>query len=159
MIDMDDPNVDPKVKENIEVTVDVSRDDEHFIEINVKRNDTRVQELKEIRKQVIEEDKRTGNTARVDTNVVVLYIDHFSRANFHRQLKKLDAWLDQFSHGKDEEYEIFEFFRFHSVARNTPKNNNAMFFGFNDVYNTNTSESVFKYFSENGYITGAFVDE
>jgi hypothetical protein len=159
MIDMDDPTVDKKVKESVEVTVDVSRDDAHFIEIDVKRNETRVEELKEIRKQVIEEDKRTGNTDRVDTNVIVLYIDDISRANFHRQLRELDWWLDQLSFGKHEEYEIFEFFRFHTVSRTTLKANNAMFFGYNDVKNIDSTESVYRYYSENGFITGAFFDQ
>lgn len=155
---MDDPNIPQDIKDQVEVTIDVSSKYAHKINIDVKRNENRVQELKEIRKAVIENDAITGNTARLDHNVMVFYIDHVSRANFHRQLKKLSAWLNKFSSSKNPDLEIFEYFRFQSVSKSTLRSNNAMFFGYNEASNPDGSQSVYGYFSKNGYITGAFYD-
>lgn len=158
LIDMDDPAVPQEIKDQVEVTIDVSSKHSHKINIDVKRNEERVKELKEIRQKVLEEDVATGNTGRIDHNVIVFYIDHISRANFHRQLKKLSAWLDKFSGAKNPDLEIFEYFRFQSVSKSTLRSNDAMFFGYNDANNPDGSQSVYGYYSKNGYVTGAFYD-
>ena len=89
-VQMDLVNMDTATqqqKDEIEITIDVSNPDEHFIEMNVKRNETLVQELKEIRRKVLEEDEIKG-VKRVDHDVLILYFDNLSRAHFHRKMKK-----------------------------------------------------------------------
>lgn len=51
-----------------------------------------------------------------------------------------------------------EYFRYHSLAPWTSININAMFYG-SRANLTDDSRLVFQYFSDNGYITGQFVDE
>jgi len=116
MVDMDDPAVPGHVKDDIEFTIDLSDDDFHRLQYQVKRNNTRVDELKQIRKQVLDHDRLTGNTKRIDQDVLIFYIDNISRAHFHRKLKQTAAWLGQFVDNDDAELEAVEFFRYHSVS-------------------------------------------
>ena len=57
VIDMDDPSVPQSIKDNIEYVVDITESDSDRLTIDVKRNETRCNELKEIRQKVLEEDK------------------------------------------------------------------------------------------------------
>jgi len=159
VIDMNDPDVPTHVKDNIEITVDITNHKSHRIEVDVKRNDTRAEELKIIREQVLRQDEIDGNTERVDHNVLILYIDNLSRAHFHRKMKELDGWLDQFTEDKNAELEATEFMRYHTVSKNTYKSNNAMYYGESAELNYNETTNVFRHFSKNGYITGMFRDE
>lgn len=159
LVDMDDPEVSESVKDNIEIVVDLADDDFHKLEINVKRNETRAQELKELRKEILEKDKAINNTQRIDHNVLVLYIDNLSRAHFHRKMIELDKWLSQFTVEKDAELEATEFFRYHTISKNTYKSNNGMYYGQSAELNYDETMNVFHHFSENGYVTGMFRDE
>jgi len=158
LIDMDDPTVPDDVKKNIEFTIDMTDKDSHILNVNLKRNNTRANELKAVRKQVLEQDKLSGNTERIDKDVFVFYIDNISRAHFHRKLKKFTAWLSQFVNNDDVELEATEYFRYHPKYFNTYPNTNALFYGTNGPLLTE-SKNVFRTFSENGYITGEFRDE
>ena len=158
LIDMDDPSVDEYTKKNIEFIVDLSDEKSHILQIDVKRNNTRVEELKKIREKVLEEDKVNNNTERIDKDVLVIFIDNISRPNFHRKLKKTSRFFNRFANKDDSEYEVFEFFRYHSIETNTFRNYNALFYGL-DGYLTTESKNVYQYFSQNGYITGIFFEE
>ena len=58
---MDDPSISQNIKDNIEITVDLQDNEFNKIEIDVKRNDSRVEEIKKIRKQVMEKIKKITN--------------------------------------------------------------------------------------------------
>jgi hypothetical protein len=66
VIDMDDKLIPQSVKDSIEVTIDVSNKKEHKLHIDVKRNNTRAEELKKIRSEVLKQDKASNNTSRID---------------------------------------------------------------------------------------------
>ena len=57
LIDMDDPSVSQTIKDNVEFVVDITESHTDKLTIDVKRNQTRCNELKEIRQKVLEEDK------------------------------------------------------------------------------------------------------
>ena len=159
IVDMNDPEVKKEVKDNIEIIIDMTDEDFHKIEVDVKRNNTRAEELKIIREQVLRQDEIDNNTQRVDHNVIVLYIDNISRAHFHRKMHEFNDWLEQFTEDKNAELEATEFMRYHTVSKNTYKSNNAMYYGESADLNYNETTNVFHHFSENGYITGMFRDE
>lgn len=96
---MDDPEVPQDVKDNIEFIVDLSHDKFHIMNVELKKNHTRAQEAKEIRKKVLEQDKANGNDKRIDKDVLIIYTDNISRVHFHRKMKKLDKWLNQYAQG------------------------------------------------------------
>jgi hypothetical protein len=125
IVDMDDPSVPSEIKDNIEITVDMTDEDSHLININVKRNETRVGELKKIREEVLKKDIENGNTERLDHNVLVLYIDNISRAHFHRKMTEFNKWLDQFAEQENAELVAIEFMRYHTISKNTYKSNNG----------------------------------
>ena len=102
-IDMDDPEVPQRVKDNIEFVLDVSDINAHILHVELKKNQTRADEAKLLRQQVLDSDRQTGNTDRIDKDVLVFYIDNISRPNFHRKLKKLSKWLDEFADGAEAE--------------------------------------------------------
>jgi hypothetical protein len=159
LVDMHDPTVPNHIKENIEVIVDMVDPHFHKVEIDVKRNETRAQELIKLRKEILERDKFENNTERVDHNVLILYFDNLSRVHYHRKLKKLDKWLEQFTPDKNASLEATEFMRYHTISKNTYISNNGMYFNQNAEVNHNETLNVFKYFSQNGYVTGMFDDE
>lgn len=158
LIDMGDATVSSSIKDNIEFIVDLSNPKSHILNIDLKRNDTRAEELKQVRKKVLEEDNFKNNTERIDKNLLIFFIDNISRPNFHRKLKKTSRFLNQFANNPESEYEVFEFFRYHSIETNTLRNYNALFYGL-DGYLTTEAYNVFQHFSDNGYITGKFFDE
>jgi len=158
MIDMDDPSVPDSIKNNVEFTVDISDPSHHKLEIDVKRNEKRSQEQKKLRDEIISKEKEDGTyKSRMDKNVLLIYIDNISRANFMRRLSKTAEWLSQFVDNQESDIKTYQYFRYHSVFYNTQYTNSAMFYGeIEDV--GDTSNNVFDSFSANGYITGFFKD-
>ena len=155
IIDMDDPSISQIIKDNIEITVDLQDNEFHKIEINVKRNNTRVEEIKKIRKNVLEKDK--NKTKRIDKDVLIVYLDNISRTHFHRKMKNLANYLTEVTEGNDPNYHVFEYFRYHSKAHWTNPNLISMYYGEQgELYNE--TSNVFKSYSDNGYITGMFSD-
>ena len=57
IVDMDDLSVPQSIKDNIEYVVDITESDSDRLTIDVKRNETRCNELKDIRQKVVVEDK------------------------------------------------------------------------------------------------------
>lgn len=153
---MDDPTVPQSVKDNIEFTIDMTNDRAHKLNIDLKRNNTRVAELQQVRRRVLDDDRKAGRR-RIDKDVLVLYLDNVSRAHFHRKMRNLTHWVERMTEGDSADYEVFEYFRYHSKAHWTNPNLISMYYGEQgELYNE--SSNVFKYFSENGYISGYFAD-
>lgn len=98
VIDMDDPEVPQAIKDNIEFVIDVTDDKQHTLSFQLKKNETRAAEASRIRKQVLEKDKMVNNTERIDKDVLIIYMDNISRVHFHRKMKKLSKWLDQYAY-------------------------------------------------------------
>ena len=153
---MDDPDIPQKVKEDIEITVDLTNDEFHKVKIDLKRNNTRVEEVKKIREKVLNTDKEIGKQ-RIDKDMLIIYMDNISRAHFHRKFKNLTYWLEENTNTENSEYNSYEYFRYHSKVTFTHPNCAAMYCGVDDA-KYNDTNNVFKYFSENGYITGYFAD-
>jgi hypothetical protein len=157
MIDMDDPNVSQSIKDEVEFTVDMSRKREHLLELNVRRNETRAQELIKIRKEVLAKAGQNSEVDIIDQNLLIFYVDALSRPNLERMLPKFNEYLGQFVHD-DEDSQAFQYFRYHSVRFNTYKNNHAMYFGVMGNFEDDT-KNVFQYFSDNGFVTALARDQ
>ena len=151
---MDDPSISQNIKDNIEITVDLQDNEFNKIEIVVKINDTRVEEIKKIRKQVMEKDQE-NNKQRINKDVLILYLDNVSRTHFHRKMKNLTNWLTEATEGSNSNYHVYEYFRYHSKAHWTNPNLISMFYGEQGEL-FNESSNVFKTYSDNGYISGMF---
>jgi hypothetical protein len=158
LIDMDDPDVSEKIKEKVEFVIDISDSDKHKLEISLKKNHTRAEEQKKLRKEIIDKEKREGiYERRIDKNMLVLYIDNLSRAHFMRKMPKTAEWLAQFVENEEEDIKTYQFFRYHTSYFNTLYANGGLYYG--DVSHVeDTSTNVFNSYSENGYITGFFKD-
>ena len=153
---MDDPDIPQNVKDNIEFTIDMTNSEAHKVKIDLKRNNTRVSEVKKIREKVLKKDREAGKQ-RIDKDVLVFYLDNVSRAHFHRKLKNLTHWIENITEGDDAHYEVYEYFRYHAKAHWTNPNLISMYYGEQgELYNE--SSNVFQIFSENGYMTGYFAD-
>ena len=157
VIDMDDPSVPQSIKDNVEFVVDMTDPTSHKLSVDVKRNETRVEELKKKRKQVLQEDA-ANNNKRINKNVLTIAFDNLSRAHFHRKFKRVTKFLNNISESDNSEYEIFEYFRFHSIGMNSFINRNAMYYGTTTTLKSDKN-NVYKHFSENGFITGVISDE
>ena len=156
MIDMDDQTIPQKVKDDIEFTIDMNDGEKHLIEVDVKRNETRVKELKKLRQTKLEESK-ANDTDFIDSDVLIFYIDALSRPGLARSLPKFYKWLSQFVNGNPDT-QAYQFFRYHSVKDNTYLNNHALYYGTMGDFENDTN-NVFQFFSDNGFITGLIRDQ
>ena len=159
MIDMDDPEVPQSVKDQTEWVLDMTDPDRHILDISVKRNDSRAEELKTLRKDLKEERKAEGKPDLPDYNVLIFYVDNISRAHFHRAFPKFSEWLSQFTPDKEAEFQATEFFRYHTIGRITSKASPGMYYGVNDIYVPNDNQNIGRFYSENGFVTGYVRDE
>ena len=112
IIDMDDETIPQEIKDNIEFTVNMTHPYKHDLHVNLKPNATRAEEQKKLRDKIIEEDKKKNKTDRIDKNVFIFYIDNFSRAHFKRKLPKTVEWLSKYVGDTEEDFELFQFFRY-----------------------------------------------
>ena len=103
-INMDDPEISQDTKDNTEFVLDVSDNSSHILYVELKKNKTRAEEAKKLRTKILEDDKVKGIDERIDKDVLIFYIDNISRPNFHRKLKGLSKWLNQYA----DEIEINE---------------------------------------------------
>ena len=148
IINMEDENIPQKVKDDIEVTVDFYEEPAE-VKINLKRNET----LAEQRDKLAKKQKNSYNKV-LSKNILTLYIDSLSRADFRRKLPKTLQFIEKFyKSGKNETNESFQFFKYHGVGRFTLLNNVPAFWG---TYSLETEYG--KFFLENykqrGFITG-----
>jgi hypothetical protein len=158
IVDMDDPTLSSRIKNNIEYVVDMSNPEHHKLNIELKPNMTRAKEQQKLREKIIQQEKLDGTYAnRIDKNMLIIYIDNLSRAHFYRKMPLTAKWLEQFIDNQDGDYSTYQFFRYHSVYYNTLYSNDAMYYGeVEDV--DDTRNNVFDSYSKNGYVTGFFKD-
>ena len=155
MIDMNDQNIPQEVKDNVEFTINMADNQKHLLEIDVKRNETRANELKVLREKMFQ---NGGNdTDFIDSDILVFYIDGFSRQSLARSTPKLYKWLSRFV-DEDPETDAYQFFRYHDVKDNTYLNNHALYFGTMGEIVDDTN-NVFQYFSDKGFITSLIRDQ
>lgn len=159
MINMDDPEVPQAVKDNTEFILNMDNPKRHELELEVKRNQTRVDELQTLRKKLAEKRAINSEPPLPEYNVLIFYLDNISRAHFHRALPKLSEWLSQFTPDKQADLQAVEYFRYHTVGRITSEACNALFYGQNQVSISGDSQYISRFYSENGFITGIQRDE
>lgn len=153
---MDDGNIPQDVKDNIEFKLNLTNQHRHLLDFELVRNDTRAMQQYKVRDEVLKRDVQQGNYERIDADVFVFYIDHLSRAHFNRNFPKTIEYLTKFVNPTGEqEAELFQFFRHHSVYYNSGFNNNAMYYGEIGWIKVD-HEYVLDSFTKNGYITGLF---
>ena len=127
------------------------------MEIDVKRNETRVEELKKIRADFLKSKEGDSTVDVIDHNILIFYIDTMSRPHLERMLPKFYQYLGKFVHN-DPDVQAYQFFRYHSVRYNTYENNHAMYYGTMGDFQDDT-HNVFKHFSDSGYITALIRDQ
>ena len=159
MIDMDDPEVSQQIKDDTEWVLDMTDPDNHILEATVKRNNTRVKELKSLRKKLKIEREKANLPEVPEQNVLIFYIDDISRVHFHRAMPKLTEWLSQFTVEKEADLEAFEYFRYHTIGRTTTKATPGMYYGVNTDHVPDDRENIGRFYSQNGFITGYMRDE
>jgi len=157
LVDMDDPEVDQNIKDKIEFVIDMTEDD-HQLQVDLKKNKTRAEEQKKLREDIVNKEKEDGTyDQRIDKNVLLIYIDNISRAHFIRKMSKTVKWLERFVDNESSEIATYQYLRYHSSMYATSGNNAALYYGqFRDVRNASTN--IFDSYSNNGYIT-AFVPD
>lgn len=96
-------------------------------------------------------------------NILYIFFDSVSRANFSKKLPKFWSWIESKYTGDifptvrtDYKYkhEAFQFFKYHGIGRLTRVNMIPTFFG---IYNNDKeieANYFLKYYKEKGYITG-----
>jgi len=143
---------DPEAKD-LEVFLDRSNNNDIKFIIDVKRNETLVQERAKI------------TSKGFSKNVLVLFIDTVSRARAYKVLENTMQWFDKFIDQKNSERESFQFFKYHALGGFTQLNMYAAIFGVNkeapleDFTEPDPPRySMVKSFKENGYITAYTYD-
>lgn len=159
MIDMDDPSINQEIKNQVDVTLDITDGEADKLNIHVRRNETLAKQQKELRSKILEQDKISNNTDRLDYNVIVFYYDNLARANMRRKLPKTHAWFNQFGYGKSDEYLATQYFRYHTQNMITPKNSHAILYGAETSLLESLENNVYHYYKENGYVTARLQDE
>lgn len=157
VINMDDPNLPDSVKESVEFTVDMSDNTKSVLNFKVKRNNTRVEELKKVRADFMASAKKDPEIDIIDSDVFIFYIDGFSRTNLKRQLPKFYEWLGQFVNNDEKEIDAYQFFRYHTIKENTYIANHALWYGI-EGFIKNDSDNVFQFFQDRGYMMGHIRD-
>ena len=97
IIDMNDPKVSNEAKDNVEFTVDLSNPQASTLNIHVRPNMTRANEQRQLRDNIIQQEKADGTySSRMDKNVLIIYLDNLSRAHFYRKMPKTAEFINQF---------------------------------------------------------------
>ena len=148
MINSDTYNIEQNNSKNISEPEVYIKFDElsnyGHIEINVKRNETLVKERKNILNNLKKEEIPRYK------NILFLFIDSLSRAQFVRKMKKTQKFLEQF-YGNNDKFEFYQMIKYHSLLFFTMPNTNPMFYG-ESMFNKNGT-SLIRAFKEKGFIT------
>jgi len=147
---MDDP-----AAKDLEIFIDQRNKDKVEMIIDVKRNETLVQERRKIKSQTL-----------VD-NFLVIYIDTLSRPASFRKIPKTLQWFEKFYDKPTAERETFQFLKYMSITPYTQNNLLAAFYGESPPVDLKNKQppppktpkpSYAKYLKEAGYITGRSVN-
>ena len=145
MIDLDNLNESQK-NDFHEVTVNFNSKYEATINIDIKPNETLIQE----RRKLYEENK---NKIKFD-NILILYIDALSREQMFRSLPKTMKYIEQYfikNENKKKDFNLYQFLKYHNFAALTKINALPMFYGksFSDYNAVNFGN----YYKKYGFIT------
>lgn len=142
----------PAEAEKAEVFLDFE-DDKGTIRINLKRNETLIQEREALAKK---NDVKFGN-------VYVFFFDHISRNHFIKRMKKLTKVFEEMLYSKNVKNEIdrrnsrykkfnsYQFIKYQNLQGATPQNMYPLFYGV--PIGDGRGVSVTKYYKEKGFIT------
>ena len=110
-------------------------------------------------KTLVDERKKLTNYATKIKNIIFIYFDSLSRAQFHRKLKSFSSFLSDIFNDGHSNYESFEFFKYHTLNNyNLHQSNNIMFYGTNTLLTDYTNEEqkplhILSHLKNKGYIT------
>ena len=140
-------NVSDENSKDNEIFVNFDENGKGNLEINLKRNETLVNERKSIAKK---------ENVKFE-NIYLIYIDAISRNHFRRKLKKTSKLLENILYtnkNKKEEYkkyDAYQFFKYQNFDMSTIHNTLPMIFG--NSYSSEKGISLHKFLKEKGYIT------
>lgn len=69
IVNMDDPSLDQTAKNEIEFTLNMTDPSKHILNYKVAKNETRANEQKLVRQEILEQDREMNNTSRIDMDV------------------------------------------------------------------------------------------
>jgi hypothetical protein len=127
-----------------ESVLDFSKNNYGELKINLIKNET-----------LSKERKKLENPKSLFKNLLIIYIDSASRIQFKRGLKNLFNFLESFmkkTENKKQNYNVYQFFKYHSLGSFTHINVQPMFYGNSMI--SNKGIEFIKYYKENGFITG-----
>lgn len=145
IINMEDPLISDDIKSQIETIVDFNFSPAQ-VTIDLKKNTTLIKER--------EQRFKKKNHDILAKNILVLYIDSLSRADFRRKLPSFHSWIEKYYRSSEKEsHESFQFFKYHGVGRYTLLNNVPAFWG---TYSLQTEYGSFylENYKQRGYVTG-----
>jgi hypothetical protein len=145
MVDMDK---DPERAKDVEVYINFNHKPYPEVMIDLKRNETLVEERKKL--------YNSNNT--LFKNVLYIYIDSFSRNQFRRKFTKTFEFLE--SHYKDtsSEFSSYQFWRYHSLTFYTYANMIPGLYGVFKYDTVNPNNYYLNHTQNAGYITGQAYD-
>ena len=144
MINMENFSKENKTISYPEITVNFDKKGNGYLNINLIKNET-----------LSKERKKLENPNSLFKNILIIYIDSSSRVQFKRGLKNLFNFLESFmkkTENKKKNYNVYQFFKYHSLGPFTHINVQPMFYGNSMI--SNKGIEFIKYYKENGYITG-----
>ena len=140
-------NADEQNSKDKEIFINFDENGKGNLEINLKRNETLVNE----RKLIAEKEEVKFE------NIYLIYIDAISRNHFRRKLKKTSELLENIlytNQNKKEEYkkyDAYQFFKYQNFDMSTIHNTMPMIFG--NSYSSEKGISLHKFLKDKGYIT------
>lgn len=150
IINMEDPNIPQSEKDLIETIVDFNFNPAK-VTLDLKFNHT----LAEKRNEEFKKQNAENTHPIIANNILTFYIDSLSRPDFRRKLPNFYKYIEKYYRSTDnEEYESFQFFKYHGVGRYTLLNNIPAFWG---TYSLQTEKG--RFYLENvkkrGFVTGS----
>ena len=148
----DESSLDKKVINNI-----IGSEEKDYInsEVFLVRNNSRASIEMNINKNTSLESERKSLSyadAKIK-NIIVLYFDSLSRAQFHRKLSDFSSFISDISDLTNNNYDSFEFFKYHTFGtEGFNPTSLSMFFGKN-ILSPEKNVHMISHLKNNGYIT------
>jgi hypothetical protein len=145
MVDMEK---DTEKAKDVEVYIDFTGGSYPEVVIDVKRNETLVEERKKV----------YNKTNSYFKNVLYIYIDSFSRNQFRRKFTKTFKFLEDYYQNNTSEYSSYQFWRYHSLTYYTYANMIPGLYGVFKYDTVNPNNYYLNHTKSAGYITGQAYD-
>ena len=146
MIDLD--KITEKQKEDYpEVTLHFNSKKEGKVNIEIKPNETLIQE----RRKLYEKNK---DDIKFD-NILILYIDSISREQMFLSLPKTMKFIEKYyvkNKNKEKNFNIYQFLKYQNFAALTKVNAYPMFYGL--PFSGHNAKYFLNYYKKKGFITG-----